>query len=147
VQPANWVCPVDKTIFSIGHSTRKISEFVSILKKFGIETVVDVRRFPTSAKCPWYKRERLEKSLKRVRIKYEWFGDELGGFRPGGYKKYMRTGEFRDAIKKLLNLETDSIAIMCAEKFYWKCHRRFICDYLKAKGVKVVHIIDANHYI
>ncbi|RLI88092.1 MAG: DUF488 domain-containing protein [Archaeoglobales archaeon] len=144
-------------IYTIGHSNRSPGEFVRLLKKYKIEVVVDVRRFPTS-KHEHFKRENLGKILASENIEYVWMG-ELGGYRRKGmknspnvaikskgfrnYADYMMTSGFKKAIEQLIKIATTKItAIMCAERFFWRCHRKFISDYLTAKGVEVVHIIN-----
>jgi uncharacterized protein (DUF488 family) len=58
----------------------------------------------------------------------------------------METEEFRKGLKRLLNLAADvgPPAIMCAEAVWWRCHRSLVSDYLKARRVEVIHILDAN---
>ena len=130
-------------IYTIGHSSRSLDQFIKLLKKYGIKRVIDVRRFPVSTKYPHFNRENLEKSLKSSKIKYFWLGDLLGGYRSGGYEKYMETDQFKEGIEKLLSITLDrKTAIMCAEIVWFRCHRRFISDHLVGMGHKVVHIID-----
>jgi len=78
-------------------------------------------------------------------ISYIWLGKELGGFRSGGYVRYMNTEEYAKGIEKLkriINSSKHHIAIMCSEKLWFKCHRRFISDTLVKQGYTVIHIID-----
>jgi len=101
-----------------------------------------VRRFPTS-KWEWFKRENLEKALRENGILYEYLGDLLGGFRKGGYERYMKTEAFKSGIERLLKLaEGRRVAIMCVERIVFRCHRRFISRYLQQFGVKVIQILD-----
>jgi len=79
-------------IWTIGTSNRGLEEFLSLLEAYQIEAIVDVRRFPTS-KHKHFKQENLEASLNRSGIDYHHV-IELGGYRKGGYKKYMETEEF-----------------------------------------------------
>lgn len=130
-------------IYTIGHSSRHLKEFVEILRTYNIEAIADVRRFPTSRKFPHFSREILQSLLSIFEIEYYWLGKELGGFRSGGYEKYIDTPEFLDGINKLLNLARKKVvAIMCAESLWFRCHRRFIADYLVRKNVEVIHIFD-----
>ena len=132
------------TIFSIGHSNRTLDEFLGILKKYSIELVVDVRRFPTS-KWEWFKKENLREALNKRSISYEHLGDLLGGFRKGGYERHMRTEEFKRGLKQVKELARNrSVAIMCSEKIVFKCHRRFIARSLQRRGIRVVHIVDSE---
>lgn len=135
--------PAVYTIYSIGHSARRLKEFVSLLKQHGIEALVDVRRFPASRKAPWFDRERLARSLQRAGVRYVWFGELLGGFRKGGYEVHTRSMEFKQGIEELTALaERTPTAFMCAEAVPWRCHRRFIAQALQKRGFKIAHIID-----
>jgi len=145
-------------IWTIGHSTRKIDIFLSLLKENGIKLVADVRMYPGSKRYPQFGREALAKSLSKHRIGYEHFS-ELGGRRKAkpdsknaawrnesfrGYADYMETEDFHKGIERLIDLAQKSgpTAIMCAEAVWWRCHRSLISDYLKARGVEVMHILD-----
>jgi len=112
-----------------------------MLGEHGIEVLVDVRRFPTS-KVEHFKREMMEQWLSEQGIEYVWLGEELGGYRHGGYEAYMGTEEFREGIGKLLKIARQKrTCVMCMEPNPKYCHRRFISAYLERKGVRVVHII------
>jgi len=145
-------------IWTIGHSTREIDIFLSLLNENGIKVVADVRMFPGSKRYPQFGREALAKSLVEHGIRYEHF-PELGGRRKTkpdsrntawrnesfrGYADYMETEDFQKGIARLLDLadQSEPIAIMCAEAVWWRCHRSLISDYLKARGVEVIHILD-----
>ncbi len=147
-------------IWTIGHSTREIDIFISLLEENGIKLVVDVRGLPGSKRYPQFNKEALADSLGQQGIRYEHF-PELGGRRKPkkdsqntgwrnasfrGYADYMETEEFRNGIKRLLDLarEVGPAAIMCAEAVWWRCHRALISDCLKVRGIEVVHIVDAN---
>lgn len=145
-------------IWTIGHSTRTIDIFLSLLKENGIKSVADVRMFPGSKRYPQFGREALAKSLSEAGIRYEHFPD-LGGRRKAkpdskntawrnesfrGYADYMETEDFRAGVARLVDLADQSgpTAIMCAEAVWWRCHRSLISDYLKARGAEVIHILD-----
>ncbi len=129
-------------VYTIGHSNRNIEDFLRLLKKHEIECIVDVRRFPTS-KFEDYKKEKLEKILYEHGIKYFHFA-ALGGFR-GGYKKWMLSHEWKDAYEKLKRIARECrVAIMCAEKLPFRCHRRHIAKALAKDGWDVLHIINEN---
>ena len=129
-------------IWTIGHSNRSLETFLNLLNEHEIQVLADVRRFPTS-KLERFKREALEKWLPKQGIEYVWLGEELGGYRRGGYKKHMRTKLFREGIKKLLGIaRTKRTCIMCMEVNPKYCHRRFISAHLERKGVRVIHIIN-----
>jgi uncharacterized protein (DUF488 family) len=147
-------------IWTIGHSTRTIDEFISLLQANQIRLLVDVRSLPGSKRYPQFNKEALADSLGKTGIRYEHF-PELGGRRKAkpeskntawrnasfrGYADYMETEEFRKGVERLLDLAADAgpTAIMCAEAVWWRCHRSLISDYLKARGIEILHIIDAK---
>ncbi|MFH8086862.1 MAG: DUF488 domain-containing protein [Candidatus Aenigmatarchaeota archaeon] len=127
-------------IYTLGHSTRSLEEFLEILKNFEIELVIDVRRFPSSKKFPWFNKENLEKELAKEKIKYLHF-PELGGYRKEGYENFSKSKEFSEAIKKLLEIvDNKTAAILCAELLWWRCHRRYIANTLAELGYTIIHI-------
>jgi uncharacterized protein (DUF488 family) len=147
-------------IWTIGHSTRDIASFTSLLEANDIKLLVDVRSLPGSKRYPQYNKETLADSLGKLEIRYEHF-PELGGRRKArpdskntawrnesfrGYADYMETEEFNKGVKRLLDLAAAAgpTAIMCAEAVWWRCHRSLISDYLKAVGIEVTHIFDEN---
>lgn len=131
-----------KEIFTIGHSTRKLEEFLEILKKFKIEVLVDVRHFPNSRHNPQFNKEVLEKKLQKEGIKYYWL-EKLGGFREGGYLSYTQTKNFEEGLNELIEIAKGKLtAIMCAEILWFKCHRKYIADKLKERGIEVLHIFN-----
>ncbi len=149
-------------IFTIGHSTRTIEDFLALLREFGVEALADVRAFPGSRHNPQFGREALEASLRAAGIEYHWLGRELGGHRKASeglgdaspnmgwategfrlYADYMRTPSFHEGLRRLMELARRlPTAYMCAEKIYFRCHRRLISDALTAAGFEVVHIVD-----
>ena len=132
----------EKKIYTLGHSTRSFEEFLEILKIFGINLVVDVRRFPSSKKFPWFNKENLEKELRKNDIEYFHF-IELGGYRKEGYENFVKSEEFENSIKRLLEIVEGKVAtIVCSERFFWRCHRKYISEYLSKMGIKVIHILD-----
>ncbi|MCY0868790.1 MAG: DUF488 family protein [Desulfurococcus sp.] len=135
-----------RVVYTIGHSNRSLEEFHRLLSKYRVEVVVDVRRFPKSKKYPYFNRESLEESLRRLGVDYMWLGDLLGGYREGGYESYVKTAGYREGITRLIEVAGSGriIAVMCSEKLWFKCHRRFIADTLVEEGFKVLHIIDED---
>lgn len=145
-------------VYTIGHSNLSFEQFMSLLKEFGIDSVADIRRYPSSRKFPHFNRPALCALLASEGIDYQWL-ESLGGRRHGGknekspniglkspgfrnYADYMATDEFRSAVQRLLSAAVGlRVTVMCAEKLYWKCHRRILSDYLVSQGVEVVHII------
>ncbi len=147
-------------IWTIGHSTRTIDEFISLLKENGIKLVADVRMFPGSKRYPQFGREALAKSLGESGIRYEHL-PELGGRRKANpdsrntawrnasfrsYADYMETEQFQKGIESLLDVASEAgpAAIMCAEAVWWRCHRSLIADYLKVRGMEAMHVLGAN---
>lgn len=129
-------------IYTLGHSTRSFEDFFDILKHYSIELVVDVRRFPSSKKFPWFGKENLEQQLPKNQIHYIHF-PELGGFRKEGYEAFTESEEFSAAIKKLLeSIDDKNAAILCAEILWWRCHRRYIAKKLVELGNEVIHVFD-----
>jgi len=146
-------------IYTIGHSNLSFEQFSSLLKEHEIGLVADIRRYPSSRKFPHFNRPVLSGLLAAENIDYLWL-ESLGGRRDKvketnsvnvglksigfrNYADYMATGEFRRAVDNLLSEAAKArTAIMCAEKLYWKCHRRLLSDYLTARHVKVVHMLD-----
>ncbi|MFQ6084177.1 MAG: DUF488 family protein [Candidatus Aminicenantia bacterium] len=128
-------------IWDIGHSNRSFDNFLNILRKNNIELLVDVRRFPGSKKFPHFNRDFLQSELPKHGIEYTWQGEKLGGFRKGGYEKWLETEEFSKGIavleKEASNKRT---AIMCAEGYFKRCHRRYIIEILENKDWQVIHL-------
>jgi len=131
-------------IYTIGSSVRSIEEFLEILEIYGIKCVIDVRRFPTS-RLEHFKREKLFGILSKQGIKYYYLGKELGGYRKSGYEAYMKTETYLKTIEKLEKIAQERASvIMCAERFPWRCHRRFIAQSLKQRNWEVIHIIEKH---
>ncbi|RLG44310.1 MAG: DUF488 domain-containing protein [Thermoproteota archaeon] len=151
--------------YTIGHSTRSLEEFKKILKRYNIDLLIDIRSWPYSKRNPQFNKEKLEKELQNTGIEYIWLGEELGGRRSKGlgkkspnkgwrskgfrnYADYTLTDEFKRGIERMLKLaEGKRTVLMCAEKFYWGCHRRILADYLSVKGNKITHIVDEERSI
>ncbi len=131
-----------RRVFTVGHSTRSMEDFLRILKHYGIGKVVDVRRFPTSKKFPWFCKENLREFLEKEGIEY-YHLEELGGYRKEGYEAFSKSEEFEKGIRKLLEIcsGNDSCVILCSEFKWWKCHRRYIARKLASLGIEVVHIL------
>jgi len=133
----------DKTIFTIGTSTRSLQEFVSLVCSFGISLIIDIRRFPKSSRNPHFNKESLEKNVKPHGLDYIWLGETLGGYRKGGYETYRLTTEYRKGLKKLEYLGQKKVStLVCAELLPWRCHRLQVSRDLEARGWRVIHIID-----
>jgi uncharacterized protein (DUF488 family) len=144
-----------KTIYTLGHSTRSIKEFLALLQAHQIQLVIDIRTIPKSRHCPQFNKERLKNSLRKAKIGYRHL-KELGGLRHPlknsinttwinasfrGFADYMQNREFWEAIKKLEGLaENKRCALLCSEAVPWRCHRSLVGDALKFKHWHVWHI-------
>ena len=147
----------NKTIWTIGHSTRSFEELIAMLHSFNIELISDVRSYPGSRRYPQFNKEYLKISLPQNNIQYVHLID-LGGRRKAnpdskntgwrnisfrGYADYMETGLFKEGINELVKSSIiQRTAFMCSEAVWWRCHRSMISDYLKLEGWKVMHILD-----
>jgi len=131
-----------EAIYSLGTGTRTPSEFLNLLRSFDVEMVVDVRRSPRS-RFQHFEREELARLLEAGGFDYVYLGQELGGYRSGGYKDYLDTEEFKRGLERLEQLaRVRRVAVVCAERLTWRCHRRFIGWELERDGWQVIHIID-----
>jgi len=149
----------DSSVYTIGHSTRTLDEFVGLLKTYGVTLVVDVRTVPRSRHNPQFNKETLPNSLKPSGIKYIHM-PEIGGLRRPkhdsvnlawknlgfrGYADYMQTKEFTENLLKIIALARENrLALMCAEALPWRCHRSLISDALVVRHLKVEHIIGES---
>lgn len=147
------------TIWTIGHSTHTIDEFIALLREHEIEQIADVRRFPGSRRYPQFNPEELAVSLGTAGIDYVPC-PALGGRRKAlpdsphsawrneafrGYADYMDTEEFRAAAAALATIaRRERTAIMCAEGVWWRCHRSMISDWFKVHDWTVMHIMGAG---
>ncbi len=131
-----------KKVYTLGTNRRTEEDFIEILLSYNIQSLIDVRSFPRS-RIPIFIKENLETILSQEGIDYHYLGKELGGLRKGGYISYIITDEFNKGIRLLesIALQKTSV-IVCAERFPWKCHRRWIARELQKRGWKVEHIID-----
>ena len=144
-------------IYTIGHSTRPIDEFIGILKAYGIDLLADIRTVPRSRHNPQYEEAALRKALESCKIRYLHL-TALGGLRHArkgsintgwknasfrGYADYMQTREFEAAIDELIALAAEkTVAVMCAEAVPWRCHRSLVGDALLAHGIDVIDILS-----
>ena len=143
--------------YTIGHSTREIEEFISLLKENDFELLIDVRRYPGSKRHPQFNEGNLEQSLNDTGINYrhmEILGGRRGkpdknskndGWKSNGfqaYADYINTSKVQEVIDELAELSKDTTyALMCAEAVYWKCHRQLIADALGSRDISVYHIL------
>lgn len=144
-------------IFTIGHSTHPIGEFVELLQAHGIKEIVDVRSIPKSRHNPQFNSETLKESLQRAHIRYTHV-QKLGGLRHTtkdslnlgwrnasfrGFADYMATPEFSEGLESLIKIASlRETTIMCAEAVPWRCHRSLIADALTKRGWAVKDIMS-----
>jgi uncharacterized protein (DUF488 family) len=145
------------SIFTVGHSTRQIEEFLELLQAHGVQEIVDVRSIPRSRHNPQFNADALKTSLQREQILYRHI-KKLGGLRHAkknstnlgwrnasfrGFADHMATPEFSAGLEALIKIATRrKTAIMCAEAVPWRCHRSLIADALCKKGWMVRDIMS-----
>jgi uncharacterized protein (DUF488 family) len=144
-------------IFTIGHSTRTIEDFIAILKHYHITELIDIRTVPKSRHNPQFNGPELAHALRNHHIGYR-HQKNLGGLRHThrdsintawenasfrGFADYMQTEEFKEGIEQLIEIAHKKIvAIMCAEAVPWRCHRSLIGDALLARGITAQDIFS-----
>jgi uncharacterized protein (DUF488 family) len=144
-------------LYTVGHSTRTLKEFLKLLKAHEIRRLVDVRTVPKSRYVPWFNREKLTINLPKVGVRYLHL-PALGGLRHArkdslnggwhnasfrGFADYMGTPEFEKGLKTLnALLPKGKTAVMCAEALPWRCHRSLIADAETARGIEVEHLMS-----
>jgi uncharacterized protein (DUF488 family) len=144
-------------LWTIGHSTRSLDDFLALLRSLDIQALADVRHYPGSRRLPHFNREALSEALASEGIEYRHMV-RLGGRRKPlpdsrntawrnegfrGYADYMATAEFRAGLDELLALASEKpTAMMCAEAVWWSCHRSLVADLLKSEGYEVLHILS-----
>jgi uncharacterized protein (DUF488 family) len=150
------------TIWTIGHSSRPLNQFLALLAHYRLEGVADVRRFPGSRSQPQFAREALQRALVQRSIAYHWFPALGGRRRPQpnspntrwrnasfrGYADHIGSAEFAEGLRELLEFAGGvRTTLMCAKVLWWRCHRALIADVLRARGIEVVHIFDETHSV
>lgn len=151
-------------LFTVGHSNLTVEGFLGLIRSCGVRAIADIRRFPGSRTHPHFGRDPLAAWLAADAVRYVWM-EGLGGRRKartghvsrnGGltsesfrhYADYMETDAFRAPAAHLIEFGREQpTAVMCAEKLFWRCHRRLLSDYLTAQGVEVVHLVDTGRTV
>jgi uncharacterized protein (DUF488 family) len=147
-----------RTLYTIGHSTRRADELIDILRAFRVTRLVDIRSMPRSRKNPQFNHDMLPATLHSAKIAYVHLAS-LGGLRIKNklvegtlnagwerrpfhnYADYAGTAPFREGLRDLLEMASrETCAIMCAEALWWRCHRRIVTDHVLAHGVPVIHL-------
>ncbi|ALP54546.1 hypothetical protein Tel_16080 [Candidatus Tenderia electrophaga] len=148
------------TLYTLGHSNRSLDELIDLLQGAAVVQLVDVRSHPSSRRFPVFNRNSLKLALQDEGIAYAWLGRELGGRRrektdsphtalaSDGFRAYadhMASGLFETGMTRLISLAGhQTVAIMCAERDPYQCHRRMIADYLWLRDWRIIHLIEAN---
>lgn len=149
-------------IYTVGHSTRTIPEFVELLRAGGVQLVIDVRTVPRSRANPQYNADALPGALAEWQIGYDRIA-ELGGLRGRShdvapevngfwenqsfhnYADYALSDAFAEGLDRLSRFADERpTAIMCSEAVWWRCHRRIIADYLLMRGRAVLHLMGKD---
>jgi uncharacterized protein (DUF488 family) len=149
----------ETVVFTIGHSTRVLDAFISLLQAHSVTMVVDIRTVPRSRHNPQFNNETLPGNLRASDMGYMHMPG-LGGLRHApkdspntgwhnssfrGFADYMQTEEFEKNLEELIHLaKSEQIVLMCAEALPWRCHRSLIADALWIRGVRVEHIMSVN---
>jgi uncharacterized protein (DUF488 family) len=144
-------------VFTIGHSTRSLEEFIALLKAHQTARLVDVRTVPRSRKNPQFNSDTFPAALSATGISYA-HAAGLGGFRRAspqspntgwrnasfrGYADYMQTAAFAENMADLVaQAAGQRLTLMCAEAVPWRCHRSLIADALLVRGVRVEEIVS-----
>jgi uncharacterized protein (DUF488 family) len=141
--PSGTLCGVKaaKTIHMAGLGSRSVEALAGMLGRTRVRTVVDVRRYPGSERHGHLDARVLHPALAAAGYDVLDLGDLLGGDRPGGFPRYMRTGGFArglDVLERAAAL-AGSAVVLCAERDHRRCHRRFLAEALEARGWTVVH--------
>lgn len=144
-------------VYTVGHSTRTIEEFVELLEAYKIKTLIDVRKIAKSRHNPQFGEDKLSESLEQHGIMYKRM-EGLGGLRHTtdasvnkawknlsfrGYADYMQTPEFAKSVEELLGIAGENqTVIMCAEAVPWRCHRSLVGDALVLRDIRVEDIMS-----
>jgi uncharacterized protein (DUF488 family) len=131
----------NKKVYSLGHSNIDLNEFIKILKNLQIQHILDIRSVPKSSYVPHFDKEILEEELKNNKIEYTYCGLTIGGRQGIDFTEYIKTAQYQEAIKLLERIIDRKIcAIMCSEKDFRHCHRRYVSDSLIRDGYEVIQI-------
>jgi len=151
----------ENTIFTVGHSTLAIEDFIATLRAYGIACLADVRTVPRSRHNTQFNADALVVSLREANIEYVPL-PSLGGLRHArkdspntgwrnasfrGYADYMQTDAFAAGLAALIELSrVKRTAMMCAEAVPWRCHRSLVADALGVRGLPVIEILSEDNW-
>lgn len=150
----------ERPLYTIGHSTHTLEDFIAILRAYGVTHLIDIRTISRSLKNPQFNEATLPRALEAEGLRYTHVA-ELGGLRHKSksvdpevngawevtsfhnYADYAESAPFRRALTELIHVASEeTTAIMCAEAVWWRCHRRIVADHLIAKKVRVIHVFS-----
>jgi uncharacterized protein (DUF488 family) len=153
---------MNEPFFTVGHSTRTIEAFVTLLRAGQVGMVVDIRTVPRSRTNPHYDVDALGESLAQYQIGHRRIA-ALGGLRKRvrevpdetngwwsnrsfhNYADHALSDEFREGLAELVALGRERrVAMMCSEAVWWRCHRRIVADWLIARGEAVFHLMGED---
>ena len=150
--------PTALTIFTVGHSSRSIEDFIELLRSNGVTQLIDIRTIPKSRHNPQFNSDALAASLRAARVRYIQL-KALGGLRHAkadsvnlgwrnasfrGFADYMQTDQFAAALDRVIKLAEDrATALMCAEAVPWRCHRSLVADALAVRKIRVLEIVSS----
>lgn len=156
-----------KVVYTLGYGGRELDEFIGLIKSLGITMIIDVRRWNRSMRNPAFTGDSLKRHLEKIGVRYTWL-PELGGYRrfgvdvddhgvaycfeSPGFRAYANYIIYNSAVKHYLNelvshASREIVALLCAERYPWRCHRKILADYLVARGFRVLHVIDEKQII
>ncbi|MGH9758831.1 MAG: DUF488 family protein, N3 subclade [Candidatus Acidiferrales bacterium] len=146
-------------LFTIGHSTRSLADFIALLRGHGVRRIIDIRSIPRSRHNPQFNGDTLGPALRSEGLAYTHL-KKLGGLRHAkadsintawrnksfrGFADYMQTREFAAGLEQAMKLaHSKTCALMCAEAVPWRCHRSLVADALLARGYTVRDILSAS---
>jgi uncharacterized protein (DUF488 family) len=148
---------VDQSLVTAGHGTLGQDALIGLFRTAGIESLIDIRTAPGSRRLPHVRRQEMSEWLPAAGIGYRW-EPALGGFRKPkpdsanqalhndsfrGYADYMEDPRFWDALDPVVaESQERTVAVMCSESVWWRCHRRLVADAaLLAKRITVRHLM------
>lgn len=140
-------------IYTIGFTKKSLEEFITLLKKNGVQKVVDIRLNPSSQLSGFAIKKDLEYTLKREGIDYEhvlelapdepllekYRKDKNWAEYEKAFSKLMERRKAKDVLKRLLN-DGKTICLLCSEEKADKCHRRLVAELLKDENVSIIHL-------
>lgn len=144
--------PESSRIYTVGHSNHPMETFLSLLRQYGVEVLIDTRSSPFSRYSPQFNRDSLKAAMQEAGIKYGFYGRHLGG-RPEDEDLYDAQGHvlysevaksflFNEGLERLMRgIDSYRTALLCSEENPSICHRRLLVSrVLFEQGVAVYHI-------